>query len=63
VIAGSARPGPPYAWTLAEIGADDYRLLFASDKAINTRPAHMNRQIPDTRQVQGLREWMEGWGG
>jgi hypothetical protein len=50
--------------SLAEIAADDYRLLFGSPKAISGRPNHMNLNIPDPRQVQqGLGTWMKGWGG
>ena len=55
--------GATYAWSPREIAADDYRLLFGSEKAISTRNKHMNNAIPDPRQVKGLVDWMAAWGG
>jgi hypothetical protein len=53
VIAGNARLGTLYAWTPAEIAADDCRLLFGADNAISQRPKHMNhRYIQDLREVK-----------
>ena len=62
-LAGDTRLGTTYAWAPAEIAADDYRLLFGSEKAISTRPKHMNTAIPDPRSVKGLVDWMAAWGG
>jgi hypothetical protein len=60
---GDERIGTSYAWSVQEIAADDYRLLFGSPKAISTRPKHMNTQIPAPTAVPGLGTWMKGWGG
>jgi hypothetical protein len=49
--------------SLAEIAADDLPAAVRIAKAIRERPNHMNRNIPDPRQVQGLGTWMKGWGG
>lgn len=62
-LTGDTRIGTTYAWSVAEIAADDYRLLFGSAKAISTRPKHMNTALPAPSTVPGLGTWMKGWGG
>jgi hypothetical protein len=49
-----SRTGTTYSWTIREIIADDYRLLFGSSLAISERPSHLNPDIPDPRNVPGL---------
>jgi len=49
-----SRTGTSYSWTVREIIADDYRLLFGSSLAISERPSHLNPDIPDPRTVPGL---------
>jgi hypothetical protein len=56
-LAGDARLESSYAWSKAEIIADDYRLLFGSQSAIAQGPQHMNGDIPDPRDVPGLRDF------
>ena len=55
---GDPRLGTGYSWTVDEIIADDYRLLFGSSAAISERPTHLNPDIPDPRNVAGLRTFM-----
>jgi len=40
------------------VSADDYRLLFGSGPAITERPTHLNNQIPDPRNVPGLKDYI-----
>jgi hypothetical protein len=54
-LAGDARLDSSYAWSKTEIIADDYRLLFGTESAIAQGPQHMNPDIPDPRDVPGLR--------
>jgi hypothetical protein len=57
-LAGDPRLNSSYNWTPREIIADDYRLLFGSDAAISERPTHLNSDIPDPRDVAGLRDFL-----
>jgi hypothetical protein len=57
-IAGDSRLESSYAWTVKEIIAEDYRLLFGSQAAIDEAPQHMNSDIPDPRSVSGLSDFM-----
>lgn len=59
---GDSRLGSSYTWSVAEIAADDYRMLLGSDLALSERPKHMNISIADPRNVPGLKDWMEAWG-
>jgi Bacterial Ig domain len=47
------RTGTTYSWTIREIIADDYRLLFGSSLAVSERPSHLNPDIPDPHNVPG----------
>jgi hypothetical protein len=55
---GDSRLGSSYTWTVDEIIADDYRLLFGSSAAISERPTHLNTDIPDPRNVPGLQTFL-----
>jgi hypothetical protein len=59
-LATDSRTNSSYIWQVTEIVADDYRLLFGSPLAISERPAHLNNQIPDPRDVAGLRDFLYG---
>jgi hypothetical protein len=59
-LATDSRVGSTSAWTPEEIIAEDYRLLFGSDSAINERPTQFNTDIPDPRTVPGLRDFLFG---
>jgi hypothetical protein len=50
-----------YNWSVEEIIADDYRLLFGSDLAISERPRHLNPYISDPRDVPGLADFLTTW--
>lgn len=56
-LAGDSRLDTAYHWDRGEIIAEDYRLLFGSAAAIQQRPWHMNTEIPDPRNVPGLRDF------
>ena len=61
-LATDARLDSSYTWDRAEIIGDDYRLLFGSALAISQRNTHMNSEIPDPRNVAGLRNFfLETW--
>lgn len=63
-LATDSRTDSSYIWTPDEIAADDYRLLFGSERAIAQRNASLNQQIPDPRSQAGLREWLLAtWAG
>jgi hypothetical protein len=57
-LAGDPRLDTSYPWMTREIIADDYRLLFGSDLAISQRP-HLNPDIPDPRNVPGLKNFLQ----
>ena len=62
-LAGNPLLDTSYSWDRHEIIADDYRLLFGSQLAISERPRHLNTQIPDPRDVPGLRDFLlNSWG-
>jgi hypothetical protein len=44
-------------WNRSEILMEDYRLLFGTAAAQNEM-AQMNYQIPDARQVAGLKDFL-----
>lgn len=58
-IANDPRLESSYNWAKNEIIADDYRLLFGSPAAIAQRPAHLNADLPDPRNVPGLRDFFQ----
>jgi Big-like domain-containing protein len=58
-LSNNSKVDSTYGWSKNEIIADDYRLLFGSEKAISERPTHMNSEIPDPRNVSGLREFLQ----
>jgi hypothetical protein len=61
-LAGHPKLDTEYSWDRKEIIADDYRLLFSSQTALGQWPTHMNRELPDPRQVAGLREFFtDSW--
>jgi hypothetical protein len=57
-LASDSRTGSSYTWQVGEIVADDYRLLLGSAAAVSERPTHLNNQIPDPRNVPGLRDFL-----
>jgi hypothetical protein len=57
-LTGDPRLDSAYHWTVSEIIADDYRLLFGSPDAIAQRPTHLNPEILDPRKVPGLSEFL-----
>jgi hypothetical protein len=57
-LTGDTRLNSTYSWSVKEIIAEDYRLLFGSDLAISQQNGHMNRDIPDPRNVAGLRDFL-----
>lgn len=59
-LATDSRTGSSYSWTVREIIAEDYRILFGSSTALAERPADQNQQIPDPRNVPGLRDYLLG---
>jgi hypothetical protein len=58
-LATDSRVGTSYTWTIPEIVADDYRLLFGDSAAISERPTHLNTTIPDPRNVPGLKDYLQ----
>lgn len=60
-LATDSRTESTYSWTVREILADDYRLLFGTAAAISERPGHLNNQIPDPRNVPGLATALLNW--
>jgi hypothetical protein len=56
-ILGDSRLDTNYMWNRSEILMEDYRLLFGSAAAQNEM-AQMNYQIPDARQVAGLKDFL-----
>lgn len=60
---GDPRINTSYAWTPAELAADDYRLLFGSDKVLAQSPKHMNPYVAQPSTITGLAAWMAKWGG
>jgi hypothetical protein len=57
-LAGNAKLDTSYSWSRNEIIADDFRLLFGTDEAISQRPQHLNSEIPDPRNVPGLKTFL-----
>lgn len=60
-LATDSRTDTTYSWSVREIVADDYRLLFGTPAAIAGRPGHLNTQIPDPRNVPGLAQFLLSW--
>ncbi len=61
-LAGDSRLDSSYGWDRAEIIAEDFRLLFGSAAVLAQQPKHMNPDIPDPRDVPGLRDFLlTGW--
>jgi hypothetical protein len=58
-IANDPRLETNYQWSKREIIADDYRLLFGADLAISERNQHLNTDIPDPRNVAGLKTFLQ----
>lgn len=56
-ILGDSRLDTNYMWNRSEILMEDYRLLFGTAAAQNEM-AQMNYQIPDARQVAGLKDFL-----
>jgi hypothetical protein len=56
-LLGDSRLDSNYMWNRSEILAEDYRLLFGTATAQNEM-AQMNYQIPDARQVAGLKSFL-----
>lgn len=59
-LATDSRTGSSYSWSINEIVADDYRMLFGTSAAVSERPTHLNTSIPDPRNVTGLRDYLAG---
>ena len=57
-LAGNPKLDTSYSWSRGEIIADDFRLLFGTDEAISQRPQHLNSEIPDPRDVGGLKDFL-----
>ena len=60
-LATDSRVGTSHSWTVREIIADDYRILFGSPAAVSERAGHLNTQIPDPRNVPGLADTLLAW--
>lgn len=56
-LVSEARLDSSYSWDRGEIIADDYRLLFGSSSAVSEMPAHLNPDLPDPRNVAGLKDF------
>ena len=56
-ILGDSRLDTNYMWNRTEILMEDYRLLFGTVAAQNEM-AQMNYQLPDARQVSGLKDFL-----
>jgi hypothetical protein len=56
-ILGDSRLDTNYMWNRTEILMEDYRLLFGTTAAQNEM-AQMNYQLPDARQVAGLKNFL-----
>jgi Big-like domain-containing protein len=57
-IATDPRLESNFKWSKREIIADDYRLLFGSQAAIDEAPQHLNTDITDPRLIPGLRDFL-----
>jgi hypothetical protein len=55
-LVGDPRLGSTYSWTISELIADDYRMLFGSPAAVS-QANYINRNLTDPRSVPGLRDW------
>jgi hypothetical protein len=55
LLGQDSRLNSNYMWSVNEVIADDYRLLFGNSAAQSL--AHMNYQLVDPRQQPGLRDW------
>jgi hypothetical protein len=55
-IASDPRVDSTYNWSKDEMIADDYRLLFGTQKA-QDEAAYINPDVPDPRTVTGLKDW------
>lgn len=58
-LLGDPRLNTSYNWDVAEIAADDYRLLFGSTAARSYN--HLNSYITSPLQVAGLTQFMIEW--
>jgi hypothetical protein len=56
-ILGDSRLDTNYMWNRTEILMEDYRLLFGT-AAAQSEMAQMNYQLPDARQVSGLKDFL-----
>jgi hypothetical protein len=56
-ITGDPRIDSNYMWNRGELIAEDYRLLLGTSAA-QSEMAQMNYQIPDARQVAGLKDFL-----
>jgi hypothetical protein len=62
-LSGDGRLDTNYNWNRSEIIADDYRLLFGSALAVSERTAHLNSEIPQPKDVTGLKNFLlNTWG-
>lgn len=55
-LSSDPRVESTYTWSKAEMIADDYRLLFGTQKA-QDQAAYLNPDIPDPRTVPGLKDF------
>lgn len=55
-LLGDPRLETSYAWSKAELIADDYRMLFGSSAAIS-QSNYFNSNLTDPRLVPGLKDW------
>jgi len=61
-LAGNPLLDSSYQWTIREMIADDYRLLFGTSSA-QSEMAYINPAIPEPRTVAGLKNWfVNTWG-
>ena len=56
-LLGDSRLESSVTWSKAEMIADDYRMLFGTQAAIS-QANYINPNIPDPRNVPGLRDWL-----
>lgn len=59
-LGADSRLGTSYTWDVAEIIADDYRLLFGSAAAVSESPNSLNTSIVAPASQPGLRDWLLG---
>lgn len=60
LLGQDSRLGSSYTWSVAELAADDYRLLFGTTAALTG--GYINSSVVDPRQQSGLRNWfLSSW--